>query len=42
MPLATAEVAMVCDRDLADVREQLGRVARFEPVGGDGYWALPG
>jgi hypothetical protein len=40
MPLATAEVAMVCDREIADVREQLGRMARFEPVGGDGYWSL--
>jgi predicted DsbA family dithiol-disulfide isomerase len=41
MPLATAEVAMVCDREVADVRERLGKVARFEPVGGDGYWSLP-
>ena len=40
MPLATAEVAAVSDREIADVREQLGRVARFEPVGSDGYWAL--
>lgn len=42
MPLATAEVAAVCDRELADVREELGRVARFQPVGGDGYWSLSG
>jgi len=41
MPLATAEVAAVCDRDIADVRVELARVAVFEPVGGDGYWALP-
>jgi len=40
MPLATAEVAMVCDRELADVRERLAHVARFEAVGGDGYWSL--
>ena len=39
MPLATAEVAAVCDRDIADVRPELARVASFEPVGGDGYWA---
>ena len=39
MPLATAEVAMVADRDLDDVREELSRVAAFDPVGGDGYWA---
>jgi hypothetical protein len=39
VPLATAEVAAVCDRELADVRPELARVARFEPVGSDGYWA---
>jgi predicted DsbA family dithiol-disulfide isomerase len=38
MPLATAEVAMVADRDVDDVREELSHVAHFEPVGGDGYW----
>jgi predicted DsbA family dithiol-disulfide isomerase len=41
MPLATAEVAAVRDREIPDVREELGHVARFEPVGGDGYWSLP-
>ena len=40
MPLATAEVAAVADREIADVRERLAHVARFEPVGGDGYWSL--
>ena len=39
MPLATAEVAAVCDREIADVREVLSQTARFEPVGGDGYWS---
>ncbi len=40
-PLATAEVAAVCDREIADVRVELARSgARFEPVGGDGYWSL--
>ena len=39
MPLATAEVAAVSDRPIADVREELSRTARFEPVGGDGYWS---
>jgi hypothetical protein len=38
MPLATAEVAAVCNR--ADVRAELERCARFEPVGVDGYWSL--
>jgi hypothetical protein len=38
MPIATAEVAAVCDREVADVRTELARVATFLPVGGDGYW----
>jgi hypothetical protein len=38
MPIATAEVAAVCDRDIADVRNELARVATYLPVGGDGYW----
>jgi 2-hydroxychromene-2-carboxylate isomerase len=38
MPLATVEVAAVCARDVAGVRAELERSARFEPVGGDGYW----
>jgi 2-hydroxychromene-2-carboxylate isomerase len=36
MPLATAEIAAVCGRD---VRAELAQAARFEPVGGDGYWS---
>ncbi len=39
MPLATAEVAAVCDRPISDVREELAHVAGFTPVGGDGYWS---
>jgi hypothetical protein len=38
MPIATAEVAAVCDREIADVRAELARVATYLPVGGDGYW----
>jgi predicted DsbA family dithiol-disulfide isomerase len=38
MPIATAEVAAVCDREIADVRNDLARVATYLPVGGDGYW----
>jgi 2-hydroxychromene-2-carboxylate isomerase len=38
MPIATAEVAAVCDREVADVRTELARVGTFLPVGGDGYW----
>jgi predicted DsbA family dithiol-disulfide isomerase len=39
IPLATAEVAAVCDRDAADVRGELARLASFTPVGVDGYWS---
>jgi predicted DsbA family dithiol-disulfide isomerase len=39
VPLATAEVAAVCDLEAADVRGDLARAARFEPVGIDGYWS---
>jgi predicted DsbA family dithiol-disulfide isomerase len=39
IPLATAEVAAVCDREIPDVRAALARGAQFEPVGGDGYWS---
>ena len=41
MPLATREVAEVCDLDRADARERLGRVARERHVGADGFWSLP-
>jgi predicted DsbA family dithiol-disulfide isomerase len=40
-PLATKEVAVVCDIDFEDAREQLGRVAVERPVGFDGFWTLP-
>jgi predicted DsbA family dithiol-disulfide isomerase len=39
VPLATVEVAAVMDRDPADVRGELARVADYEPVGVDGYWS---
>jgi len=39
-PLATVEVAAVCARDAGAVRAELASGARFEPVGGDGYWSL--
>jgi predicted DsbA family dithiol-disulfide isomerase len=39
-PLATAEIAAVCDAELDDVRAELARSgAVFAPVGGDGYWS---
>jgi predicted DsbA family dithiol-disulfide isomerase len=41
-PLATKEVAVVCDIDFAQARERLGRVASEEHVGADGFWSLNG
>ena len=40
IPLATAEVAAVCDLEQPEVRGELARAAAFEPVGVDGYWSL--
>ncbi len=40
-PLATQEVAVVCDIPFTQAREALGRVAVEEHVGADGFWALP-
>jgi predicted DsbA family dithiol-disulfide isomerase len=39
-PLATKEVAVVCDIAFADARERLGRVAVEQHVGADGFWSL--
>jgi len=41
-PLATKEVAVVCDIGFAEAREKLGRVAREQHVGADGFWSLDG
>jgi predicted DsbA family dithiol-disulfide isomerase len=41
-PLATKEVAVVCDIDFAKARERLGRVADEQHVGADGFWSLDG
>ena len=40
-PLATEEVAVVCDIAFRDAREALGRVACEQHVGADGFWTLP-
>ena len=40
-PLATKEVAVVCDISVEEAREQLGRVAEERHVGFDGFWSLP-
>jgi 2-hydroxychromene-2-carboxylate isomerase len=40
-PLATAEVALVMQADVARVRRQLERAAVWSPAGADGYWTLP-
>lgn len=41
-PLASKEVAVVCDISLEGAREQLGRVAHEDHVGFDGFWTLNG
>jgi predicted DsbA family dithiol-disulfide isomerase len=41
-PLATKEVAVVCDIPFTDARERLGRVAEEQHVGFDGFWTLAG
>ncbi|MBA3329017.1 MAG: DsbA family protein [Solirubrobacterales bacterium] len=41
-PLASREVAVVCDVSHEDAREQLGRVAQERHVGFDGFWTLSG
>jgi hypothetical protein len=39
-PLASKEVAVVCDTSVQDAREALGRVAEEQHVGFDGFWTL--
>jgi predicted DsbA family dithiol-disulfide isomerase len=38
-PLATKEIAMVCELEVPETRERLARVATEWPVGPDGYWS---
>ncbi len=40
-PLATVEVATLCQIELEQAREQLGRVAEEAHLGFDGLWSLP-
>jgi hypothetical protein len=37
-PLATAEVAAICELEHAEARTELARVAREDAVGPDGWW----
>jgi predicted DsbA family dithiol-disulfide isomerase len=39
-PLATAEVAAICEIEHAEARTELARVAREDAVGPDGWWTL--
>ncbi len=39
-PLATIEVARVCNKEADEVRAELKDVAEFTPVGQDGFWSL--
>lgn len=41
-PLATREIAVVCDITHERARELLGRVAHEDHVGSDGFWTLRG
>ena len=41
-PMATKEVAVVCDISQDEARERLGRVAGEQHVGFDGFWTLAG
>lgn len=41
-PLATREVAVVCEIEHDEARRQLGRVALERHLGFDGLWSLPG
>jgi hypothetical protein len=38
IPIATQEVAVMCDIEFDEARERLGRVATQDPVGADGFW----
>lgn len=40
-PLATQEVAVVCDIPFEEARAELGRVAVERHIGADGLWSLP-
>jgi 2-hydroxychromene-2-carboxylate isomerase len=40
-PLATQEVAVVCDAEFDTAREELGRLATPRTVGADSFWTLP-
>jgi predicted DsbA family dithiol-disulfide isomerase len=42
VPLATQEVAVVCDISHDEAREELGRVAEEPHMGYDGFWTLNG
>jgi hypothetical protein len=42
IPLATQEVAVVCDISHDEAREELGRVAEERHMGYDGFWTLNG
>ncbi len=41
-PLATAEIALIMQRDVEDTRRALRDVARFHRAGADGYWRAAG
>ncbi|HWD63919.1 MAG TPA: hypothetical protein VG405_01995 [Solirubrobacteraceae bacterium] len=40
-PLATAEVALIMQAAVTEVRAELDKAAVWSPAGADGYWTLP-
>lgn len=42
IPISTQEVAVMRDVEFDEAREELGRVARQDPVGADGFWTRNG
>ena len=40
VPISTQEVAVMLGVDFDEAREELGRSAKLEPVGSDGFWTL--
>lgn len=39
-PLATQEIAVLCEQDTMTIRPELEKIARFQPIGQDGFWLL--
>lgn len=40
MPMATAEVAMICQKAIDETKDELDKIAVKNPIGQDGFWVL--